>query len=106
MPWREGVLVLDSRRLTPLENRSQKLTETFAQYTELEKGQFVPLAIGVDQHGMRFDWTFQLVEPALWLFASSYCDDNEVTARLDQIRVNGLKAKVIVQGDHTSRKSK
>jgi hypothetical protein len=105
MPWRQGVLVLNSRRLTPLENRSQELTETFAQYIEVGKGLSVPLAIQLDQRGRRFDWTFQVVEPALWLFASSYSDRGEVAARVDQIKVNRKEATVIAQGEHEARKS-
>jgi hypothetical protein len=98
---REGVLVLDSRRFTPIEHRSEQLDEEFSQYFELGSGRHVPLAIRISERGTRlFDWTFQVVEPNLWLFASSHSIQGEVTARLDRILVNGNNAKLIARGEH------
>lgn len=98
MPFHGGVLVLDARRFTPLESRSVQLRETFSQYVEVEPGRFAPLAIRVDRSGMPFDWTFQVIEPKLWLFAASTSDTGQVVARVDQVRVNGAEAKPIARG--------
>jgi hypothetical protein len=99
MPFREGVLALDTRRFTPIENRSGELRETFSQYVEVEKGRFAPLAIRVDQRGMCFDWTFQVIEPKLWLFAASGTGTDAVDARVDRVRVNGADAKQVARGE-------
>jgi hypothetical protein len=96
---RDGVLVLDGRRFLPLENRSVGMVETYSQYTEVEPGRFAPLAIRIEQGRQRFDWTFQVVEPKLWLFATSEIDNGRVVRRLDQIRVNGADAKPIARGE-------
>ena len=100
MPMREGVLVLDARRFTPLENRSEKLVEVFSQYVEVDKGRFAPLAIRIEQAVMRFDWTFQVVEPKLWLFAASEADTGKAGARVDRVRVNGAEARPVARGEH------
>jgi protocatechuate 3,4-dioxygenase beta subunit len=106
MPFREGMLVLDARRLTPLESRSKALHEAFSQYVEVEPGRFAPLAIRIRQGGgeeeevgMQFDWTFQVVEPRLWLFAASEGADGRIIARADRLRVNGAEAKLVARGE-------
>lgn len=102
MPMREGVLVLDARRLTPLECRSDRVAETFSQYVEVAKDRFAPLAIKIQyqysHREMIFDWAFQVVEPGLWLFAESQYQGHGTVARLDQVKVNGADATVIVRG--------
>ncbi len=102
MPFRDGVLVLDARRFIPLENRSDAVRETFSQYVEVEPGRFAPLAITVEEgedeeDHMRFDWTFQVVEPGLWLFAASEYR-GRIVASLDRVRVNGSEAKIVARG--------
>jgi hypothetical protein len=99
MPFREGVLVLDAHRFTPIENRSEELREAFSQYVEIEPGRFAPLAIRIKQRSMQFDWTFQVVRPKLWLFAASETDTGQVVARVDRVRVNGAEARLIVRGE-------
>jgi hypothetical protein len=99
MPVREGVLVLDAHRFTPLENRSEEMVETFSQHVEVEAGRFVPLAIRIEQGGMRFDWTFQVVEPGLWLFAACEAGPGEAAGRVDRVRVNGADARVVARGE-------
>jgi hypothetical protein len=99
MPMLEGVLVLDARRLTPLENRSEALDERFSQYVEVDQGHFAPLAIRIEQGAMRFDWTFQVVAPKLWLFATSEPGPGESVVRVDRVRVNGADATVIARGE-------
>jgi hypothetical protein len=106
MSVHEGVLVLDGRRFIPMENRSKGLHEAFSQYVEVEPGRLAPLAIQIKQGasegeeaGMRFDWTFQVVEPKLWLFATSESVDGRIVARVDRIRVNGADAKPIARGE-------
>jgi hypothetical protein len=102
---REGVLVLDARRFTPLESRSDGLVETFSQYVAVGKSGFAPLAIRVQLgNQMRFGWTFQVVEPGIWLFASGYSEDGDVVAQVDQVRVNGAAAKLVTQGEPPARK--
>ncbi len=46
---------------------------------------------------MRFDWTFQVVEPGLWLFAASEYR-GRIVASLDRVRVNGSEAKIVARG--------
>ena len=98
-PMREGVLTLDAHRLTPLEHRSEALDETFSQYVEFEQGQWAPLAIRIGQGVMRFDWTFQVVEPKLWLFATSEPGAGEAVVRVDRVRVNGADARVVARSE-------
>jgi hypothetical protein len=54
---------------------------------------------------MRFDWTFQIVEPGLWLFAASHLGGDQVAARVEQVRVNGADAKQVARGAPPQGKS-
>jgi hypothetical protein len=104
MGIREGILILDARRFTPLESRSERHVEMFSQYVAVGKTGFAPLAIRVEQGDMPFEWRFQVVEPGLWLFASSYTDEGEIVADVDQVRVNGSAAKLLARGQSPARK--
>jgi hypothetical protein len=100
MGLRQGVLVLDAHRITPLEGRSEWLRETFSRYVEVGPGRFAPMAIRVEKlknPEMDFQWTFQVVEPGLWLFAASEDESGRIIARVDRVRVNGAEAKPIAR---------
>jgi len=82
-----GYLVLDAKRLLPLEAGMGSFTERFAEFVEVDKGHFVPLAITIQKEDMRFDWRFRLYEPGLWLFDDSRYGEQRV-AWIDQVKVN------------------
>jgi hypothetical protein len=82
-----GYLILDAARLVPLEAGMGNLTETFAEFAEVDAAHFVPLAIAVQKDGMRFDWRFRLYEPGLWLLDDSRYGERRV-AWIDQVKVN------------------
>ncbi len=82
-----GYLVLDAERLLPLEAGMGQLTETFAEFVEVDAGHYVPLAITVQKEDMRFDWRFRLYEPGLWLFDDSRYGERRI-AWTDQVKVN------------------
>jgi hypothetical protein len=99
MPLREGRLILDARSHTPLEHRSEDLAETFSRFFEVEPGRHVPLSIRIEQQAMRFDWSFQVFDPGLWLFASTRRDgDGDAAAVVDRVKVNGADARPIPEG--------
>src|ERR1039458_6724153 len=82
-----GYLVLDAERFVPLEAGIGKLTETFAEFVQVDAGHSVPLAITIQDDKMRFDWRFRLYEPGLWLFDDSLYGDRRV-AWVEQVKVN------------------
>jgi hypothetical protein len=98
MGVREGTLVVDAKRLVPLEHSAEGLHETYAQYVDLGHGCFAPLRINVDHSGMAFTWTFRVYEPGLWLFSSARYDtgqaESKVMASIDKVQINGGEAKL------------
>jgi hypothetical protein len=97
---REGVLILDARRLVPIEHRSGDLRETFSQYQQLADDQFVPLAVSVNRGGHNYRWTFQTFEPGLWLFAASHNESSseEPIATLNDVHIAGVAQQPIHVG--------
>jgi hypothetical protein len=98
MGVREGTLVIDAKRLVPLEHSAEGLHETYARYVDLGHGSFAPLRIDIDQSGMKFAWTFRVYEPGLWLFSSARYDtgqaESKVVASIDKVQINGGEAKL------------
>jgi hypothetical protein len=93
----EGTLVVDAKRLVPLEHRAERLHETYGQYVDLGQGRFAPLRVDIDHRGMKFAWTFRVYEPSLWLLASARYGtghaDGKPVAWIEKVRVNGTEAK-------------
>ena len=86
-----GYLVLDARRLVPLEAGLGNLTETFAEFVPVDALHNVPLAVTIQKDEMRFDWRFRLYEPGLWLFDDSQYGDRRVTW-VEDVKVNEAPA--------------
>ncbi len=82
-----GYLILDAVRLVPLEAGMGALTETFAEFAEVEAGCYVPLAVTVQKEDMRFDWRFRLYEPGLWLLDDSRYGERRI-AWVEEVKVN------------------
>src|ERR1019366_1043458 len=82
-----GYLVLDAERFVPVEAGIGKLTETFAEFVQVDAGHSVPLAITIQDDEIRFDWRFRLYEPGLWLFDDSRYGERRV-AWVEQVKVN------------------
>jgi hypothetical protein len=82
-----GYLVLDANRFVPVEAGMGKLTETFAEFVQVDAGHSVPLAITIQANKWRYDWRFRLYEPGLWLFDDSLYADRRV-AWVEQVKVN------------------
>ena len=81
-----GYLVLDANRFVPVEAGIQwrdnvamgKVTETFAEFAQVDAGHSVPLAITIQDDETRFDWRFRLYEPGLWLFDEGRYDERRL----------------------------
>lgn len=83
-----GLLVLDAERLTPLRTVIGDVTERFGDFVELEPGRYVPLSIEIENgDDMRFDWTFAVHEPGLWLLDRGRYREQDV-AWIDGVTVN------------------
>ena len=90
-----GYLVLDANRFVPVEAGIQwrdnvamgKVTETFAEFAQVDAGHSVPLAITIQDDETRFDWRFRLYEPGLWLFDEGRYDERRL-AWVEQVKVN------------------
>src|ERR1035441_2457001 len=82
-----GYLVLDAARFVPLEAGMGKVTETFAEFVQVDAGHPVPLAITIQDDEIPFDWRFRLYEPGLWLLDDSRYGERRV-AWVEQVKVN------------------
>lgn len=97
MGVREGTLVVDAKRLVPLEHKAEKLHEAYSHYVDVGQGHFAPLRVDVDHGGMKFAWTFHVYDPGLWLLASARYGagqaDGKAVAWIEKVHVNGTEAK-------------
>lgn len=90
-----GTLVIDSKRLVPLEWFDDKCRETFSNFAEVNPDQFVPLRIEVAKEGgMRFDWRFNWHPSGLWLFSESHdVGADQVIASVENVRIGAEKVE-------------
>jgi hypothetical protein len=94
-----AILVVDAEKMVPLNSVVQAamgtVEESFSDYTEISRGNYVPLSVSVKctglPHGwgdMVFDWKFKLHD-GLWLFDESHYRGVKV-AWTDQVAINQL----------------
>ncbi len=96
-PLRDGILVIDARRFVPLENDSPLAKETFDDYAAIGEGHFAPRRVHVEHGEMKFDWTFRVYEPGLWLFSSGQYPriaNGAFVANVENVIVNEAPAKL------------
>jgi hypothetical protein len=93
---REGLLVIDSKTLTPREHTSAELRETWTEHVEIRPACYAPLAVAI-RGGHHYDWTFRVYEPGLWLLAAARrpgeTDANAAIATVENVTVNGRPTK-------------
>jgi len=68
------LLVVDAKTLTPREHTptsSHWYRETFADFAPCAEGTYAPRSIHVEAFDWRFDLSFDLYEPGLWLFSEN-----------------------------------
>jgi hypothetical protein len=100
---REGKLTVDPQTYTPLEHIARGVRERPLQYVEIRPGCYVPLRIRIDEgpdfDRPKYDWTFRVYEPGLWLFDTSRTESGEypdgIIARIQNVKVNGRDGQVI-----------
>ena len=90
---KEGRIVLDAKRLTPISIQYGDHHERYDNYVAVEPGCCVPLSIQLGQRGSEFRWAFRVWQPGLWLFDKSADDADEPIAWTTDVTVNGQAAK-------------
>ncbi|MHC4399733.1 MAG: M56 family metallopeptidase [Planctomycetota bacterium] len=83
-----GTLVIDPKTHTPLEHRSENVTEKLAQYVEIRDGYYVPLRISVNF--LNTELRFRVHHPGLWLLERAFRNGNEsdAVAYVDRVSLN------------------
>jgi hypothetical protein len=93
---KEGWIVLDAKRLTPVSIEFDGNKEQYGDYAEIRAGAYVPLSIDIERGDMQFHWKFRVWKPGFWLFDKTQdrpaADAREPVAWTNNVTVNGQPA--------------
>ncbi len=111
----DGVLRLDAKTLLPIEltstwrdakrNEETLVTERLSEPVEVADGHWVPLRVEAvrqentssageakNENSSRFDWTFKVYQPGLWLFDAELAADATATGyHLEDLVIGGVQ---------------
>ncbi len=111
----DGVLRLDAKTLLPIEltstwrdakrNEETLVTERLSEPVEVADGHWVPLRVEAvrqentssaseakNESSSRFDWTFKVYQPGLWLFDAELAADGTATGyHLEDLVIGGVE---------------